>query len=134
MQKRSGGQIKACRLHDMLHEFCRKEATHKWLFHEICKTTDNVIPSIQDQDTRCRLCIEPSILYDFLSTRPFAEHVRSFYCFSSKQKQIELSPNDVKLIHKAFPLIRVLDVESLKFLFSKDFNPIISFEVYCYLR
>ncbi|XP_047258404.1 putative late blight resistance protein homolog R1B-23, partial [Capsicum annuum] len=122
MQKRSDGQIKACRLHDMLHEFCRKEATNKWLFHEICKTPDNVIPSIQDQDTRRRLCIEPSILYDFLSTRPFAEHVRSFYCFSSKQKQIELSPNDIKLIHKAFPLIRVLDVESLKFLFSKDFN------------
>ncbi|KAM3328211.1 putative late blight resistance protein R1A-3 [Capsicum galapagoense] len=122
MQKRSDGQIKACRLHDMLHEFCRKEATNKWLFHEICKTPDNVIPSIQDQDTSRRLCSEPSVLYDFLSTRPFAEHVRSFYCFSSKQKQIELSPNDIKLIHKAFPLIRVLDVESLKFLFSKDFN------------
>ncbi|PHT67418.1 hypothetical protein T459_26905 [Capsicum annuum] len=70
MQKRSNGQIKACRLHDKLHEFCRKEATNKWLFHEICKTPDNVISSIQDQDTRHRLCIEPSILYDFLATRP----------------------------------------------------------------
>ncbi|KAF3639705.1 hypothetical protein FXO37_23852 [Capsicum annuum] len=70
MQKRSNGQIKACRLHDMLHEFCRKESTNKWLFHEICKTPDNVISSIQDQDTRHRLCIEPSILYDFLATRP----------------------------------------------------------------
>ncbi|CAN4090236.1 unnamed protein product [Withania somnifera] len=122
MQKRSDGQIKTCRLHDMLHKFCREEATKKLLFKELCKTADNPIPSIQNQDTCRRLCIQPSILYDFLSTKPSAEHVRSFYCFSSKEKQIELSPNDIKLIHKAFPLIRVMDVESVKFLFSKDFN------------
>ncbi|KAH0692097.1 hypothetical protein KY285_019194 [Solanum tuberosum] len=122
LQKRSDGQIKTCRLHDMLHEFCRKEAAKKWLFQEICTTADNAVPSIQDSDTCRRLCIQPSTLCDFLSTKPSAEHVRSFYCFSSKQKQTYLSPNDIKLIHKAFPLMRVLDVESLKFLFSKDFN------------
>ncbi|KAJ8563017.1 hypothetical protein K7X08_031469 [Anisodus acutangulus] len=122
LQKKSDGQIKTCRLHDMLHEFCRKEATNKWLFQEIFTTADHAIPSIQDSDTCRRLCIQSPILYDFLSTKPFAEHVRSFYCFSKQQKEIELSPNDIKLIHKAFPLIRVLDVESLKYLFSKDFN------------
>ncbi|WMV22753.1 hypothetical protein MTR67_016138 [Solanum verrucosum] len=122
LQKRSDGQIKTCRLHDMLHEFCRTKAANKWLFQEICTTVDNAIPSIQDSDTCRRLCIQPSTLNDFLSTKPSAEHVRSFYCFSSKQKQTDLSPNDIKLIHKAFPLMRVLDVESLKFLFSKDFN------------
>ncbi|KAJ8563018.1 hypothetical protein K7X08_031470 [Anisodus acutangulus] len=41
---------------------------------------------------------------------------------STDKKQIELSPNDIKLIHKAFPLIRVLDVESLKLIFSREFN------------
>ncbi|KAH0680997.1 hypothetical protein KY284_022082 [Solanum tuberosum] len=122
LQKRSDGQIKTCRLHDMLHEFCRTKAADKWLFQEICTTVDNTVPSIQDPDTCRRLCIQPSTLNDFLSTKPSAEHVRSFYCFSSKQKQTDLSPNDIKLIHKAFPLMRVLDVESLKFLFSKDFN------------
>ncbi|XP_055800810.1 putative late blight resistance protein homolog R1A-3 [Solanum dulcamara] len=122
LQKRSDGQIKTCRLHDMLHEFCRTKATNKWLFQEICTTADNSVPSIQDPDTCRRLCIQPSTLEDFLPTKPSAEHVRSFYCFSSKQKQIDLSPNEIKLIHKAFPLMRVLDVESLKFLFSKDFN------------
>ncbi|KAH0694916.1 hypothetical protein KY285_022013 [Solanum tuberosum] len=122
LQKRSDGQIKTCRLHDMLHEFCRVKAANKWLFQEICTTVDNAVPSIQDSDTCRRLCIQPSTLNDFLSTKPSAEHVRSFYCFSSKQKQTDLSPNDIKLIHKAFPLMRVLDVESLKFLFSKEFN------------
>ncbi|KAH0684471.1 hypothetical protein KY289_022223 [Solanum tuberosum] len=122
LQKRSDGQIKTCRLRDMLHEFCRTKAANKWLFQEICTTVDNAVPSIQDPDTCRRLCIQPSTLNDFLSTKPSAEHVRSFYCFSSKQKQTELSRNEIKLLHKAFPLIRVLDVESLKFLFSKDFN------------
>ncbi|XP_055801364.1 putative late blight resistance protein homolog R1A-10 [Solanum dulcamara] len=122
MQKRSDGQIKTCRLHDILYQFCKKEASNRWIFQEVSPTPDQSIPSIQDPDTCRRLCIQPSTLCDFISTRPFAEHVRSFYCFSSKQKQIDLSPNDIKLIHKAFPLMRVLDVESLKFLFSKEFN------------
>ncbi|WMV22764.1 hypothetical protein MTR67_016149 [Solanum verrucosum] len=115
MQKRSDGQIKTCRLHDMLYQFCKKEASNKWLFQEPDQ-------SKLDPDTCRRLCIQPSNLSDFLSTTPVAEHVRSFYCFSSKQKPIDLSPNEIKLIHKAFPLMRVLDVESLKFIFSKDFN------------
>ncbi|XP_049348816.1 putative late blight resistance protein homolog R1A-3 [Solanum verrucosum] len=122
LQKRSDGQIKTCRLHDMLHEFCRTKAASKWLFQEICTTADNPVPSIQDLDTCRRLCIQPSTLNDFLSTKPSAELVRSFYCFSSKQKQTDLSPNDIKLFHKAFPLMRVLDVESLKFIFSREFN------------
>ncbi|XP_055800897.1 putative late blight resistance protein homolog R1B-23 [Solanum dulcamara] len=122
MQKKSDGQIKICRLHDMLHEFCRTEASNKWLFQQMHLTTDQAIPSIQDKDTCRRLCIQPSILNKFLLDKPIAEHVRSFYCFSSEQKQINLSPNDVKHIHKAFTLIRVLDVEPIKFLFSKDFN------------
>lgn len=115
MQKRSDGQIKTCRLHDMLYQFCKKEASNKWLFEEPDQ-------SKLDPDTCRRLCIQPSNLSDFLSTTPFAEHVRSFYCFSSKQKPINLSPNETKLIHKAFPLMRVMDVESLRFIFSKDFK------------
>ncbi|KAH0681001.1 hypothetical protein KY284_022086 [Solanum tuberosum] len=122
MRKKSDGQIKICRLHDMLHEFCRTEASNKWLFQQMHLTSDQAIPSIQDKDTCRRLCIHPSILNQFLLNKPIAEHVRSFYCFSSEQKQIDLPPNDIKHIHKAFTLIRVLDVEPVKFLFSKDFN------------
>lgn len=85
-------------------------------------TFDQAVLSIQDKDTYHRLCIKNSIMNKFLLDKPFVEHVRSFYCFSSEQKQIELSPNDIKLIHKVFPLIRVLDVEPIKFLFSRDFH------------
>ncbi|KAH0694919.1 hypothetical protein KY285_022016 [Solanum tuberosum] len=99
----------------MLYQFCKMEASNRCLFQEPDQST-------LDPDTCRRLCIQPSNLSDFLSTAPVAEHVRSFYCFSSKQKPINLSPNETKLIHKAFPLMRVLDAESLKFIFSKDFN------------
>ncbi|KAG5568621.1 hypothetical protein H5410_064361, partial [Solanum commersonii] len=100
----------------------RTEVSNKWLFQQMHLTSDQAIPSIQDKDTCRRLCIQPSILNQFLLDKPIAEHARSFYCFSSKQKQIDLPPNDIKHIHKAFTLIRVLDVEPVKFLFSKDFN------------
>ncbi|XP_059308722.1 putative late blight resistance protein homolog R1B-16 [Lycium ferocissimum] len=122
MQKRSDGQIKTCRLHDMLHQFCKKEACNKLLFQEVCLTPDQSIPSMPDPKKCRRLCIQPSNLKDLLSENPSIEHVRSLYCFSSKEKQLGLSPNDVKLIHQAFPLIRVLDVESFKFIFSKTFH------------
>ncbi|KAH0692100.1 hypothetical protein KY285_019197 [Solanum tuberosum] len=72
MQKRSDGQIKTCRLHDMLYQFCKKEASNRCLFQEPDQST-------LDPDTCRRLCIQPSNLSVFLSTTPFAEHVRSFY-------------------------------------------------------
>nr|XP_004236959.1 putative late blight resistance protein homolog R1A-3 [Solanum lycopersicum] len=123
-QKRSDGQIKTCRLHDLLHEFCRDEASKKWLFQHVRPTPDhhNYLRSIQDLDACRRLSIQPSDISEFLSTKPFAEHVRSFYCFSSKQKPINLSTMETKFIHNAFPLIRVVDVESINFKFSPYFN------------
>ncbi|XP_009757879.2 putative late blight resistance protein homolog R1A-3 [Nicotiana sylvestris] len=120
MQKRVDGQVKTCRLHDMLHQFCKME--NGGLFKEVCEKTDQpgtlIIP---DLDTSRRLCIQLSLLRAFISKGPSAEHVRSFLCFSTKQKESEQLGN-IRLLHKAFPLVRVLDVESLNFTFSKDFQ------------
>ncbi|XP_016513750.1 putative late blight resistance protein homolog R1A-10 [Nicotiana tabacum] len=121
MQKKSDGKIKTCRVQDLLHEFCKKEASEKWFFQEVCPALDQAIISIHDRSMSRRLCVQPSALQDFLSTRPFVEHVRSFYCFSTRQTQIELPPSNIRSICRSFPLIRVLDIESLKFLFSRDF-------------
>ncbi|XP_059288433.1 putative late blight resistance protein homolog R1A-3, partial [Lycium ferocissimum] len=121
ISKKPDGQIKRCRAQNMLHEFCKLEASRKWFFQEISSADlDQAIVSIHDPSTSRRLCIKSSPLHDFLSTTPFAEHVRSFYCFSTRQ--IELPPSNIKSLCKAFPLIRVLDIESLKFVFSKEFN------------
>ncbi|XP_016494345.1 putative late blight resistance protein homolog R1A-3 isoform X2 [Nicotiana tabacum] len=113
VQKKFDSRIKTCRLHDMVQEFCKMEATRECLFHEVSLTPDQAIPD----DSR-RLCIRSRFLGDFLSRKPYAEHVRSFLCFSPTQ----LSPYLVTLLHKAFALIRVLDVEPTNFIFSRYFN------------
>ncbi|MCD9640762.1 hypothetical protein HAX54_026291 [Datura stramonium] len=46
MGKRSDGRIKTCRVHNMLHEFCIKEATRMSLFQQVFLTSDQDIPSI----------------------------------------------------------------------------------------
>nr|XP_009788462.1 PREDICTED: putative late blight resistance protein homolog R1B-23 [Nicotiana sylvestris] len=123
LEKKADGKIKTCRLHDMLHMFCKLKATDESLFQEVGEKPDQVGLGIPEQDTCRRLCIQLSILDDFISTRPMTEHTRSFLCFSSKQKKtIELTTGNIRNLHKAFPLIRVLEVERIKFGFSKEFN------------
>uniref|UniRef100_M1A3W2 NB-ARC domain containing protein n=1 Tax=Solanum tuberosum TaxID=4113 RepID=M1A3W2_SOLTU len=85
LQKRSDGQIKTCRLHGMLHEFCRRKAANKWLFQEICTSADNSLPSIQDSDTCRRLCIQPSTLCDSLH-KTFCRTCQVFLLFFLKTK------------------------------------------------
>ncbi|XP_059309787.1 putative late blight resistance protein homolog R1A-10 [Lycium ferocissimum] len=125
-----GGHIKTCRVHDFLHEFCKLKAKD-WLFQEAYRwgPIQSKIKSIIPRIAR-RLYIQSSEAKDFLSTKPLMEHVRSFYCFSSEKSRMELSSYELKSrdklpgsgIAKAFPLIRVLEIESLYFVFSKDFN------------
>ncbi|XP_019164859.1 PREDICTED: putative late blight resistance protein homolog R1B-14 [Ipomoea nil] len=108
LKRRADGQIKTCRIHDTLHEFCKKEAAIKDLFHEMdrAKLEANKIPR--------RLCVHSSIL-EFLKSndRPSSERVRSFLCFCSKET--EIPPECLSAIPKSFPLLRVMDVEYLKF-------------------
>ncbi|XP_059290197.1 putative late blight resistance protein homolog R1A-10, partial [Lycium ferocissimum] len=105
-QRSYDGQVKTCRIHDLLHEFCKEEATRKRSLQDSCE-------------------MQPSALLKFLSTKPVAEHVRSFYCYSSEQTRINLSSADIQLFRSAFPLIRVLDIECLKIPFSGGFHRLI---------
>ncbi|PHU02049.1 hypothetical protein BC332_27300 [Capsicum chinense] len=120
MQRSYSGHIKICRVHDMLHEFCRHEAmTEENLFQEIKRGQGRSFPDKQELATYRRLCIH-SLVPEFLSTKPSGEHVRSFLCFGSKK--IEMPSNEIPVIPKAFPLLRVLDAESIKFnRFSREF-------------
>ncbi|XP_016488692.1 putative late blight resistance protein homolog R1A-3 [Nicotiana tabacum] len=118
MQRSSSGQIKTCRVHDMLHDFCRHEAMmEENLFQEIKRGQEHFFPEKQELATYRRLCIHSSVS-EFLSTKPFGEHVRSFLCFASKKFEMPLGD----IIPRAFPLLRVLDAESIKFSrFPKEF-------------
>nr|GMD21243.1 putative late blight resistance protein homolog R1B-14 [Ipomoea batatas] len=61
-----------------------------------------------------RLCVHSSIV-EFLKSndRPSSERVRSFLCFCSKET--EIPPECFSAIPKSFPLLRVMDIEYLKF-------------------
>ncbi|XP_059282803.1 putative late blight resistance protein homolog R1B-14 [Lycium ferocissimum] len=120
MQRTSDGQTKTCRLHDMLHEFCKQEATKEEnLFQEVTIGVEQSFPGKRELSTYRRLSIHSSIL-EFLSTKPVGEYVRSLLSFSSKN--IEMPAADIPVIPKGFPLLRVLDVESIKFnRFCKEF-------------
>ncbi|KAH0681832.1 hypothetical protein KY289_019584 [Solanum tuberosum] len=118
MGKTSNDRIKTCRVHDMLHEFCIEEATRLALFKQVCLTSDQ---NIQNSITCRRVSIQSSVPQNFISKKTVEEHVRSLLCFSSKQKQVDFSNIDVKLIPNAFPLMRVLDIESLKFSIPREF-------------
>ncbi|KAK4379464.1 hypothetical protein RND71_001326 [Anisodus tanguticus] len=116
MRRTSDGQIKTCCVHDM-YEFCWQEATtEENLFHEVKLGVEQ---SVREMSTYRRLCIHSSVLA-FISMKPSGDHVRSFLCVSSEK--IDIPPAVITNIPIAFPLLRVLDTESIKFSrFCKEF-------------
>nr|GLL32216.1 putative late blight resistance protein homolog R1A-3 [Ipomoea trifida] len=112
LERRADSQIKTCRIHDTLHEFCKIEAARKNLFHEMEGAKRGEV--IKDKNAN-RLCVNSSIM-EFLESigkSSSGEHVRSF--LSSCSKEIEVPNHCLSAIPKSFPLLRVIDVENLKF-------------------
>ncbi|XP_027114242.1 putative late blight resistance protein homolog R1A-3 [Coffea arabica] len=109
--RRLTGQIKTCRIHDTLRDFCKKEATKENLFQEI-KRFDQA-PSFsadRSSDGFRRLCVN-AFVADYIKSKPSGEFVRSFLSFA--KDETTLQPEHVSLIPKAFKLLRVLDARSL---------------------
>ncbi|WMV22755.1 hypothetical protein MTR67_016140 [Solanum verrucosum] len=117
------GSIKRVKCNEIFYEFYKMEVTKESVFQELRLTPD--FPSINDPDTSRRLHIESCDLPDFISRISSAEHVRSFLCFSSEDldQQTNLSSHvDIQLIRKAFPLLRVLKIESINIPSLKNLN------------
>ncbi|KAL1563616.1 putative late blight resistance protein R1A-10 [Salvia divinorum] len=109
------GDVKTCRVHDMIREFCKGQAAFakQNLFQEVKKTTEGTFfPSIADVPNHRRLCIH-SYVVDFLRKKPKGPIVRSFVCFS--KEPIIFQPDCTPLIPDAFSLLRVLDANPIKF-------------------
>ncbi|GFP96613.1 putative late blight resistance protein homolog r1b-17 [Phtheirospermum japonicum] len=110
---RSNGKIKTCRVHDMLHEFCKKEAAEDNFFQEIKHFDQGSYLNISSNpalERYRRLCIH-SRVFSYLSSKPAGPRVRSFLCFSSEDT--ELQAEHVSSIPGAFKLLRVLDARSV---------------------
>lgn len=112
-KRRSNGQIKTCRIHDTLRDFCKKEAMKENLFQEIKKF--NPITFLSEHptlDTYRRLCINSNVL-DYVTAKPSGQRVRSFLSFA--KEEVTLPLDLISSIPKAFRLLRVLDVRSIIF-------------------
>ncbi|XP_019164861.1 PREDICTED: putative late blight resistance protein homolog R1B-16 [Ipomoea nil] len=111
MKKRIDGRIKTCRMHDMLHEFCKNEAREDNLLREIRMGGNEPFPSPGELNTYRRLCVHSHVLDFIRASRACGEHVRSFLCFSSKE--IELPLEHIQAIPKAYKLLRVLEMKPI---------------------
>ncbi|KAL3501683.1 hypothetical protein ACH5RR_036132 [Cinchona calisaya] len=110
--RRSTGQIKTCRIHDTLRDFCKKEAAKENLFKEIKKVGQLASLSPDTCDSFRRLCVN-AVVSDYIKSKPSGECVRSFLSFA--KEETTLQPDHISFIPKAFKLLRVLDVRSIIF-------------------
>ncbi|KAH6822901.1 hypothetical protein C2S53_008094 [Perilla frutescens var. hirtella] len=111
---RASGEIKACRVHDMIREFCINQAAFakQNVYQEVKNREGEFYPATSEILKSRRLCIH-SYVVDFLRKKPKGPLVRSFMCFS--KEAINLQAEYVTAIPEAFSLLRVLDVNPIKF-------------------
>uniref|UniRef100_A0AAU7LKX8 NLR required for cell death 0 n=1 Tax=Ipomoea aquatica TaxID=89636 RepID=A0AAU7LKX8_IPOAQ len=110
-KKRANGRIKACRIHDMLRDLCVKMGAEERFLEVIKSSAENhslsPIPSYHR-----RLCVHSHFL-DFVSSKPYRPHVRSFMCFASEE--VDLPREHTSFIQEAFRLVRVVDLRCISF-------------------
>ncbi|KZV48521.1 hypothetical protein F511_08420 [Dorcoceras hygrometricum] len=111
--RRSNGKHKTCRVHDMLHEFCKRVAAEENFFREIKRFDPGTYVSTNlNLQTYRRLCIHTRVL-NYISSKPVGPRVRSFVCFSNEE--INLPTEYISSITGPFKLLRVLHVRSIIF-------------------
>ncbi|KAH6794743.1 hypothetical protein C2S52_005220 [Perilla frutescens var. hirtella] len=113
----SRGKVKTCRIHDMIRDLCRDEASkNENLPQEMTKCGDGVFepPLVSDARNCHRLCVHSDAdTLDFLSSKPYGPRIRSFICFS--KDEINLPLQKISAIPAAFKLLRVLEATPIKF-------------------
>ncbi|XP_049392108.1 putative late blight resistance protein homolog R1B-8 [Solanum stenotomum] len=105
IDKRSlNGQIKTCRIHDLFHDFCSKEAESENLLYVVGSDSTNVSQLPTNFRQCCRWMSVQSELDDPYSSQYTPIEIRSLYGYHKYLK--------TRLFH--FKLVRVLDLEKYK--------------------
>ncbi|KAK6127632.1 hypothetical protein DH2020_038611 [Rehmannia glutinosa] len=131
-KRTSDGKVKTCRVHDMIHDFCKTEggSERENFFQEINKSSDGGFqPPVSCIDKYRRVSIHSEVV-EFLSSKPSGPRIRSFVCINKDEVNLwdvgySTIPNDedefnlpnenISAIPVAFKLVRVLDAQSIKF-------------------
>lgn len=110
---RSNGKLKTCRIHDMLHEFCKKIAEEENFFKEIRRADQGTYASSsQAMERYRRLCIHSNVL-SYISSKPVGPRVRSFLCFVSEE--IIIPAEHIPSVPGAYKLLRIFDATPISF-------------------
>nr|GLL37185.1 uncharacterized protein LOC109181763 [Ipomoea trifida] len=129
IKKRADGQIKTCRIHDTLHEFCKSEAARKNLFlimdkeeridENTCSARRLCFHSFttadkpdDDQNKSSRFFLNWG---DQMRSSPFGKHIHSLFLSSPEKSEIPHVRDEIATIPNTFPLLRVLNIEYIKF-------------------
>ncbi|KAL3515651.1 hypothetical protein ACH5RR_022553, partial [Cinchona calisaya] len=105
-QERSLGGVKACRIHDLVHEFCVAKAKED-SFLQIVPASNGLFPFSQLHNSH-RLCIYLNRAEELNTSRLFFPHLRSLLYFFKKFKVNEYSC--IFRILRMCKLLRVLDL------------------------
>lgn len=123
--RKTNERIKTCRVHDVLHDWCKKQAQEENLFSQITdvshirplshRLTYNTLRHREE----CRRLSVHSLILNYIESKPYGKCVRSFLSMASDERELPLEYTS--FIYEAFPLLRVLDVTSITFQrFPKD--------------
>ncbi|KAK1416278.1 hypothetical protein QVD17_32067 [Tagetes erecta] len=110
-KRRANGGIKTCRIHDMLHDMCVKQAEEENFFKEIKGLEPSLYKSV-DPNVFRRVSVNSRVV-DYVSSKPDSSHVRSFLCYG--KEEIVLRPDLITYFPGSFNLLRVLDVLPVTF-------------------
>ncbi|KAJ0538824.1 putative P-loop containing nucleoside triphosphate hydrolase, leucine-rich repeat domain superfamily [Helianthus annuus] len=110
-KRRANGGIKTCRIHDMLHDMCVKQAEEENFFKEIKGLEPSMIKLV-DPNVFRRVSVH-SRVSDYVSTKPDSSHVRSFLCYG--KEETVLRSDLITYFPGSYSLLRVLDVLPISF-------------------
>ncbi|CAL5430487.1 unnamed protein product [Camellia sinensis] len=110
-KRRSDGGIKACSIHDLLHNFCRKRAEEEYFLQQIlCQDSFSSSLTSKHSSLMRRLCFSSNI-FQKTEVIPSASNIRSCLCFVSDY----IPFNSLQFLNQCFKLLRVLDMSLIDF-------------------
>nr|GEU84761.1 putative late blight resistance protein homolog R1B-14 [Tanacetum cinerariifolium] len=110
-KRRANGGIKTCRVHDMLHDLCVKQAEEENFFKEIKGKEPSFHISV-DPNVFRRVSVH-SRVSDYVSSKPNSSHIRSFLSYG--KEETVLRSDLITYFPGSFSLLRVLDVRPISF-------------------
>ncbi|XP_059650662.1 putative late blight resistance protein homolog R1A-10 [Cornus florida] len=105
-KRRSDGGIKACCVHDLLHDLCLRKAREDNFLRQISRYNQS------SEYRQCQLCIHDNLV-DKASFEPYEVCTRSFLSFGRSLFDLPMI-KDASFICQAFMLLRVLNLLSIK--------------------